>query len=513
MGTVLQTFETFDGTSVGSFPVEVTVLATGNVKPTAWSFLSGTANQFVSFPAQTQALVTGATITIALDWYVTTVSTGSVNWIVKLVAEPPNSATSLELSDNATSVNVTTAAPAVGNAYVRSVVNVSGAGLDGVQQGDRLWVVVSRASGAPDTFGFSAALIGGYVAYSDGLAGTPGSGDFVGIASSTTGNIVSFGSTNGKLAADSGKAAASVVTGPASAVANNLAKLDATGKVISDAGVSATSLVTGPASAVANNLAKLDATGKVISDAGVSATNLVTNVSATGASEIAVFSDTTGKLIAGGGTTLGSVVKNTGPSVIDGNIVKFSGTGGLNILDGGVLAADVVAVAGESAGDEPRFNGTIWTPKRLAVGAATADFSLTAAINVLTDITGVVVTLPRAGTYTFQCASIHVLTGTAGAIYYAMNYTGTVTRIMAQGASWQTTGTGGATVLLMQIANNALVATTTNGGTSAIGTGGATMLGSITVSTTGTLSFRVARANAATTTAIKAGTCLTVMEA
>ena len=64
---------------------------------------------------------------------------------------------------------------------------------------------------------------------------------------SVSGNLASLSGTTGKVIADSGVVATSVVVGPASAVAGNLATYSGTtGKLIADSGIAPSTLVVGP---------------------------------------------------------------------------------------------------------------------------------------------------------------------------------------------------------------------------------------------------------------------------
>jgi len=92
--------------------------------------------------------------------------------------------------------------------------------------------------------------------------------------SGTSGNLASFSSN--KVIQDAGVVAASVVTGPASAVSDRITTFNGTtGKLIKDSGTSIFDVVTGPASATNNNLASYNLTsGKIIKDSGILTSNV-----------------------------------------------------------------------------------------------------------------------------------------------------------------------------------------------------------------------------------------------
>jgi hypothetical protein len=124
-------------------------------------------------------------------------------------------------------------------AATKHVFNVTGSVVDG---GGYRKLTLSYVGGS----GTLANAEAGWIAFSaagnkgaDGL----GSGDFSGPASSTTGNMVSFAGTTGKVGQDSGVAANSVATGPASATSGNVPSFNGTGgKTLQDSGIAASDL-------------------------------------------------------------------------------------------------------------------------------------------------------------------------------------------------------------------------------------------------------------------------------
>jgi hypothetical protein len=149
-------------------------------------------------------------------------------------------------------------------------------------------------------------------------------GNVVGPASATSGTLASYSGTTGKLLADSGVAAASVVVGPSSAVSGTLASYSGTtGKLVADSGKVAANVVTGPASATDNAVARFDATtGKIVQDSAVT------------------IADTTGDLVTAGdvraatfhvGATAGAdsggaLTSITSITVVKGIVTAITGT-------------------------------------------------------------------------------------------------------------------------------------------------------------------------------------------
>jgi hypothetical protein len=98
----------------------------------------------------------------------------------------------------------------------------------------------------------------------------PGAGTVTGPATSTTGDLLSFNGTTGKVLQDSGVLASTVVVGPASATTGDIATYNGTtGKLVQDSGVLASSVVVGPASVTSGNIATYNGTtGKIVQDSG-----------------------------------------------------------------------------------------------------------------------------------------------------------------------------------------------------------------------------------------------------
>jgi len=270
--------------------------------------------------------------------------------------------------------------------------------------------------------------------------------------------------------------------------------------------------VNGPVNSVTGNIATWSGTaGSALSDSGILASAVAISTETPGSSvngEIVVFADTGGRNVVGSGTTLASVVRNSGPSVTDGNVTKFFGTSGLDIRDAGYAATAVVNVTSPLSGDIPQWNGSSWVPKYKKTVVISA-FTVTS--TTLADVTGMTFTLPRAGSYRFVVNGAISTVTTAQALQFAVNYTGTVTGVGASGV-W-TTPASGYFAWIVQTANNAVASATTAGTAAANATQMMNFGGGIIVSTaSGTLSFRMLRPTASGTTTLLAGASMEVSE-
>lgn len=186
-----------------------------------------------------------------------------------------------------------------------------------------------------------------------------------------------------------------------------------------------------------------------------------------------------------------------------GNIVAFADTSGKLGADSGVSASSHASRHGPGGGDTifagswaaaevPAWNGSSWSPKFERVLEASSEF--TGAGTSLTDITGLTVALPRAGTYWFDFELVTSQSASA-AIAFGINVTANFTRC-AVSVFNPTTAT--ATAQGGQVANNTATASgtrsvTTNLPVSLIGTvtiGGAATLGCRAQRASGTLTIR-----------------------
>lgn len=112
----------------------------------------------------------------------------------------------------------------------------------------------------------------------------------------------------------------------------NLPMWSLTNKVFDDSGISSFNVVTGPASAVNNNLCSYNLTsGKIIKDTGILSTDVVTGPASVPAiNNIAVYSSTTGKAITSATTGIGTI----GALTLANTTASSSPTTGTLILSG-----------------------------------------------------------------------------------------------------------------------------------------------------------------------------------
>ena len=195
-----------------------------------------------------------------------------------------------------------------------------------------------------------------------------GGGNIAGPAGSvTSGDLVSFNGTGGRLVQDSGILAANVVQGPASvASSGNIAIFDGTtGKLIKDSGVPTTGFVMGPTSSTTGHLASFNSTtGQVIADSGIAVSGSTLSANITGSAGSAAT--------AGSATTAGSA--STAATLSATLAVNRGGTGVNSLTAGSLLVGNatspVSGVAPGTAGNILTSNGTAW-----ASAAPTALFS------------------------------------------------------------------------------------------------------------------------------------------
>lgn len=173
-----------------------------------------------------------------------------------------------------------------------------------------------------------------------------------------------------------------------------------------------------------------------------------------------------------------------------------------------VPSADTLNAAAErlaninSPGDTPVWDGGQFVPKLTMHLELAAPFSVVS--TTLADITGLSVILLRTGTYRFRSV-LHTVTGANVAIGHGVNYSGSVSRIMA--ATVLPTNASAATYGATQT-NNAVspaAATRTSGLVLPV-----LIEGEIVVASVGSLSIRAQRASSTYT--IGAGSFLSVQE-
>ena len=523
MGTVVQVIEAPGGYSVGTTVPELFVAA-GTTQPPCWAY-TNPGGSFISVMFPARAInYGGGNLSVDIDWYSTAGSvTGSVTWLVSVTSVSAGAAESVEAATGGTQASVASTVNATAKGLTRANVSIAPANLDGMAAGSDIWVNVQRSSGDTTLAGI-AALKCITLSYGDGLTGTPGSGDFVGPAGATATAVVKYADATGKLGANSGvlidasnnvtglgtintRTIATLATGPGTSTAGRVATFaSADGITLANGPRLEADLVAGPASATDTALMRFSGTGgKTAQNSGilVDASNNVTGMGTLNT------------------RTIANLVTGPGAAVVSGNIMSWIGTGGAAAQDSGVSAtahaarhnpggADAMFTSTWAAGDVAKWNGTIWVPKFVETLELSATASISSGAGTLADVTGLTVALPRAGTYRFICRGAVVTSGTAGHLFCAMNYTGTVTRIVA-GGTYYLAGTAAGFMYFVQVANKAL-SSTTGAGTATNGTQGICLDGCITVSTTGTLSWRFARASASTTATIQTATGFTVWE-
>lgn len=270
-----------------------------------------------------------------------------------------------------------------------------------------------------------------------------------------------------------------------------------------------TSALAGPATSTVGNVPLFNAAdGTLLQNSSIVGSRVVqSQTSAPASGTVAVFSGT-GIEITQGSSNISSLVKNTGSSVVANNLVKFFDTTGLDVRDAGIPAANVVNVTGQATGDAVEWNGTIWVPKLRDAAVLASAFTITS--TTFADITGLSVTLPRAGRYAISVGGACSTVTTAQALQFCFNFTGTITSIGASGL-WSTP-TAGYFSYQVQTANNALAQSATTGTAAANAFMQLNYRGGITVTTSGTLTFRGLRPTASGTTTVLAGTSMMVIE-
>jgi len=141
----------------------------------------------------------GGDLTLSVHWYSRAGSTtGNVTWSAALAAIGPGDAVSVEAKAFATNQAVTNAVSSTAKGLTQSTITISN--LDGLINGDSAWIKITRTD---TSMTGDAVFVDADLSYSDGNSGTPGSGDFVGPASSTTNALVRFANTTGKLGKNS----------------------------------------------------------------------------------------------------------------------------------------------------------------------------------------------------------------------------------------------------------------------------------------------------------------------
>lgn len=319
----------------------------------------------------------GGNVTFEVRWYSRAGNTtGNVRWDVAMAAITPGDAVSTEGKSFAAAVNATTTVNATAKGETLTSLTISGASLDSLAAGDDVWFTVTR--NAASTLTGDAVVVAAVITYSDGVTGSPGSGDVVGPASATADALARYDLTTGKLIKNSPvicdasgnltglgtlntRTIANWVDGPASATSGRVAVYNGTtGKLVQDGTKLETDLVTGPASAASGSVVTFNGTsGKVVQDSGLNVGNVVRNATGTSVvGNVVSYNSTTGLVVLDSGVAAASVV--VGPaSSTSGRIAVYNGTTGKLLQNGTVLEADVVTgPASVTTGRVASYNGT-----------------------------------------------------------------------------------------------------------------------------------------------------------
>ena len=528
MGTVVQTFEPLAGFNTGSVTAELYVPSSGPTLTPGWAFTNPGTNLEICFPSQA-INYGGGNAVIQIDWYCLAATSGTATWKAKVIATTPGDAESVEAADNATSTTSSaTTVNGTAGGLTRTTITVSA--LDSMASGDKIWIKVQRDT-ADTSIAQTIYLTEVVFNYGDGLTGTPGSGDVVGPSSATDNAVVRFDGTTGKLIQDSvvtiadtsgnmagvgtlnTRTIANWVDGPASATDGRVVVYDGTtGKLVKNGTKLEADVVAGPASATSGRIAVYNGTtGKLLQDGTKLEADVVAGPASATSGWVAVYNGTTGKLLQDG-TKLETDLATGPASSTSGNIASFNGTGGKTLQDSGVSAtahasrhipggADSVFGGTWSADDIPVWNGSSFDPSFSFGAELSSDFTVASASAA--DITGLTVSLPRAGTYVAEFSGQFTTGGTSSTVILGANYTGTVTRISITGV--MSTSSAGNFIYITSLSNN-------GNGTCPTGanlTIAALLVVRIVVSTTGTFSIRAARSNNAV---CKAGSGFTIRQ-
>jgi hypothetical protein len=177
-----------------------------------------------------------------------------------------------------------------------------------------------------------------------------------------THNLTNVGNISGAVKTS---AVDSIVTGPASAVGNNLCSYDlTTGKIIKDSGITTSSVSGGPFLPLGggtmtgildmgshgitgiSDLACISTASLIGSTNTRAVNNIVSNTGSATSGNVVFFSGTSGKVITDNSVIGGQLVKNPATTSVLNRIATFSDTTGTNIQDGGSTIAQLLALSG-----------------------------------------------------------------------------------------------------------------------------------------------------------------------
>lgn len=249
-------------------------------------------------------------------------------------------------------------------------------------------------------------------------------GDVVGPASATSGDVVSFNGTTGKLVQDSGKLAANLVTGPASATASRLCSFNGTtGKIIKDSGLDGTLMAIGDSlGSVAGDVVTFaNADGITLKDlnyVNIALGALTINAGYSSSQVLGVNRNNTGfagdtLTVTSGGCGIGSTNLNGGDLILASGISTGTGKGNVRLQTatgsstGGTTSNTVVdrlVIAGRKALTSATL-ATIATPTVAASDAAsfviTYGIRVTGSGDVQSETGSVMISMVnKAGTFT-----------------------------------------------------------------------------------------------------------------
>lgn len=153
----------------------------------------------------------------------------------------------------------------------------------------------------------------------------------------TSGDLASFSSN--KVIQDSGILASNVVTNSGTGTSGDLASFSSS-KVIQDSGIVAANVVTiTSGGGSSGDLASFTGTN-TLTDSGIVASNVVVNNGTAVSGNVASF--TANKIIHDSGVVAANVCYQNSALVTSGDLVEFSGTGGRQVADSGILSSNIV---------------------------------------------------------------------------------------------------------------------------------------------------------------------------
>lgn len=198
MGTTVQTLDISAARPDTTNTPERIVIAGTNFPTTGYAFPQSSSKAvYLQFKASQYG---SGNLTLSLTWYSRSGSTtGSVTWSAALCCISPGDAVSVEGKSFATAQTTTTTVNSTAKGDTLTTITITN--LDSIANSDDCEIKITRT----DTSMVGDAILWGHaeLSYSDGNSGTPGSGDFVGPASSTDTALVRFSGTTGKLGQNS----------------------------------------------------------------------------------------------------------------------------------------------------------------------------------------------------------------------------------------------------------------------------------------------------------------------